>query len=69
MRLGDLPVVGPLLEGHTADPVFDAFIVLGPLLILFIALQGRTRVTTLLASGYLIGFVGYTLVKGIRSRR
>lgn len=48
------------------DRVFDAFILVAPLVVLVIALLGRTGVTTALAAGYLLAFVGYVVSLGVR---
>ncbi|MEM4781533.1 MAG: hypothetical protein QXG03_08250 [Halalkalicoccus sp.] len=47
------------------DPVFDALMLAGPLILVAIALLGRTALTTALAIAYLLAFVGYVLYNGL----
>ncbi|SEP95173.1 hypothetical protein [Natrinema salaciae] len=67
MKIGDIPVVGELLESGAEDRVFDSLLLVGPLLILFIAVVGRSVLTTGLAVTYVVFFVVYVLYRGIRN--
>lgn len=66
MSLDGVPVLGELLAAGPNDRVFDSLLLVGPLLIVAIALVGRTAVTVFLAVGYLVTFVGYTVSKAVR---
>ncbi|QCS42438.1 hypothetical protein [Natrinema versiforme] len=66
MRINELPIVGELLESGAEDRIFDSLLLVGPLLILVIALVGRSVVTTGLAAAYVVFFVAYVLYRGIR---
>lgn len=57
-----------LFKAGPDDRVFDAFILVAPLVIAGIALLGRTTVTTSLAVSYLLVVVGYTVLLGVRHR-
>lgn len=66
MALEDIPVVGPLLTAGADDRLFDAFLLLGPVIIGLIAVFGRSPVTAVLAASYTGGFVGYVAYKSVR---
>lgn len=59
MRLEQIPFVGPLLAAGADDHVFDALLVMGPVVIVAIAILGRTPVSISLAALYIGWFVGY----------
>lgn len=65
MRLRNLPVVAPVFEWGADDRVFDSLLLLGPPLIVLIAVLGRSFATELLAVVYLVAFVGYVLYRGV----
>ncbi|MFB6087437.1 MAG: hypothetical protein ABEJ85_02855 [Haloarculaceae archaeon] len=67
MSIDDLPVIEQVIESGANDRVFDALLLSGPLVILLIALIGRTLLTRAMAAAYLAVFVGYVLYKGVRS--
>jgi len=66
MQLEDIPVIGSLLAAGADDHVFDALLVLGPVIIIAITLLGRTRASITLAVAYTVGFSVYIGYKGIR---
>ncbi|ELY64473.1 hypothetical protein [Natrinema versiforme] len=66
MRVSELPIVGDLLESGAEDRVFDSLLLVGPLLILVIAVAGRSALTTGLAAAYVMFFVAYVLYRGVR---
>ncbi|AAG19634.1 MULTISPECIES: hypothetical protein [Halobacterium] len=66
MRLDAIPVIGPLLAAGADDRVFDALLVLGPVVIVAIRLLGRTPVSLALAVAYTVGFAAYILSEAIR---
>ncbi|ELZ32451.1 hypothetical protein C474_06507 [Halogeometricum pallidum JCM 14848] len=66
MKPEDVPLVREIIRTGADDRVFDLLLVVGPLLVVLVALLGRSVVTTALAGGYLLAFVGYTLFKGLR---
>ena len=65
MRLEQIPVIGPLLAAGADDAVFDALLILGPIVIITITLLGRTLPSVLLAVAYTCGFMGYIGYKGV----
>lgn len=62
----ELPIIGDLLESGAEDRVFDSLLLVGPLLILVIAVAGRSVLTTGLAAAYVVFFVAYVLYRGVR---
>ncbi|AHG01721.1 hypothetical protein HALLA_00085 (plasmid) [Halostagnicola larsenii XH-48] len=64
MRIGDLPNVGDPFEGGAEDQVFDSLLLLGPIIIVLIAIVGRSALTTIITVAYLSSFVGYVLYRG-----
>ena len=62
MNRPDLAIVERILQAGADDRVFDAFLLLGPVLIALIVLLGRTTVA---AVGYLVCFVSYVLYNGV----
>ncbi|GGK76878.1 hypothetical protein [Haloarcula sebkhae] len=65
MRLEQIPVIGPLLEAGADDSVFDALLILGPIVISIITFLGRTLPSVLLAVAYTGGFLSYIAYKGV----
>ncbi|MFA9418140.1 hypothetical protein [Natrinema sp. HArc-T2] len=66
MNLRDFPVVGDLLEAGAEDRVFDVLLLVGPLLILFIAVVGRSVLTSGGAIIYILFFILYIIYRGTR---
>lgn len=66
MKLTHVPLVGSVVDSGADDRVFDALLLSGPLVLILIAIFGRTLVTTGLAGGYLVLFALYLLYKGLR---
>ncbi|MFD1687666.1 hypothetical protein [Halolamina salifodinae] len=66
MKFRELPLVAHVFESGADDRVFDSLLLLGPPLILLIAVLGRSLATELLAVAYLVAFVGYALYRGVR---
>lgn len=65
MNTENVPILGELLSAGPNDRVFDSLLLVGPLLIVVIAIAGRSLPTMLLAIGYLIVFVGYAIFKSV----
>lgn len=65
MNADSIPILGELFAAGPNDRIFDSLLLVGPLLIIVIAAVGRSIVTTLLAVGYLVAFVGYTISKSL----
>ncbi|WP_137285022.1 hypothetical protein [Halorussus salinisoli] len=63
MKTDSVPIVGELFAAGPSDRVFDSLLLAGPLLIVFVALVGRSLLTTLLTVSYLATFIGYTFFK------
>jgi hypothetical protein len=63
MNVRDIPIVGWIRRAGADDPVFDTLLILGPVLVLDIAVTGRSPVTVALATLYLVVFVGTILSK------
>ncbi|GGM51212.1 hypothetical protein [Haloarcula argentinensis] len=66
MQLEEIPVIGSLLAAGADDRVFDAMLVLGPVIIIVITLLGRNLASLALAVAYTVGFSVYIGYKGIR---
>ncbi|ADB60964.1 hypothetical protein Htur_2081 [Haloterrigena turkmenica DSM 5511] len=66
MTLREIPVVGELLESGAEDRVFDTLLLIGPGIILVIALLGRSPLTLGIAIGYLVFFLAYVLYRGVQ---
>lgn len=62
----DLPVIGWLLASGPPGQVFDWLLLLGPVVILIVAVVGRTPVTASIASIYLAAFLSNVLSKAIQ---
>lgn len=67
MNLSDLPVVGRFHEWGADEVVYDLLLLLGPALVLVIAVLGRTPVTVGLTALYIASFVGYALSRAVWS--
>lgn len=67
MNVGDVPLLRVVWNSGADDHVFDGLLLAGPVLLCVLALVGRTPITTAIAAGYLVTFVGYTLYKANRS--
>lgn len=65
MRSTRIPLVNSIVETGADDRVFDVLLLCGPVVVLLIAVLGRTLVTVGLAGGYVALFVGYLLYKGL----
>lgn len=59
MKLSDLPLVSLVQESGPDDPVFDLVVLVGPLVVLLIAILGRSVFTNALAALYIIVVVTY----------
>lgn len=66
MKPSDLPVVSVVFEAGAEDRVFDSLLLVGPLVIVLVAVLGRSLLTTGLAMGYIAVFVTYVLYRGAR---
>ena len=67
MNLSDLPVVGRFHEWGADEVVYDLLLLLGPALVLVIAVLGRTPVTVGFTALYIASFVGYALSRAVWS--
>ena len=64
-----LPLIGSVFRTGADDRVFDTLLILGPALLVVIALLGRQSVTIALAAGYVIVFLAHTVRNWVRTRR
>ena len=69
MTLRD-PILGTVYESGADDRVYDGLLLLGPVVILLIAVlvtvfDERPLIVELLAAGYVAVFVGYVLYRGV----
>jgi len=60
-----VPGVGYVLSAGADDRVFDTLLLLGPPVVVLIALLHRSTVTEVIAGGYIAAFVLYTLYRGV----
>lgn len=65
MKPGNLPVISYVFDAGPDDRIFDALLLLGPLVIVLIVLLDRSLLTEALAVSYIGAFVGYVLYQGI----
>ncbi|ELY86060.1 hypothetical protein [Natrinema altunense] len=65
MKLSDLPIVEEVFESGANDRVFDSLLLIGPVLIVGIAIVGRSLLTTGIAIAYVLFFVAYVVYRGI----
>lgn len=68
MKFGDLPVIELVFESGAKDRVFDGLLLVGPLVIVAIAVFGRSVVTAGIAVAYLAAFVLHVLQNWLVSR-
>ncbi|MFB6200808.1 MAG: hypothetical protein ABEI98_02245 [Halorhabdus sp.] len=66
MKLGDLPLISYVFEAGADDRVFDALLLLGPIVIGLVVVLNHSIVTEALAVAYIGVFVTYVLYRGIR---
>lgn len=69
MKLSELPVLKQVFNSGAQDRVFDGLLLLGPPVVLLVAVAGRSIVTVGIASGYILSFVLYVLFKTVIRRR
>ncbi|AFO56356.1 MULTISPECIES: hypothetical protein [Natrinema] len=65
MKLSELPIVEEVFESGANDRVFDSLLLIGPVLIVGIAIVGRSLLTTGIAIAYVLFFVAYVVYLGI----
>lgn len=68
MKPENLPYIGAVFRFGANDRVLDSILLLGPVVVLAMAVFGRNLVTGALAALYVLSFVGYVLYKGTRGR-
>lgn len=61
MNLGRIPLVGWILASGPDDRVFDALLLIGPVIIALIALLGRSLVVEAIVVVFLVAIVGHVL--------
>lgn len=66
MRISRLPFVEQVVESGADDRVFDGLLLAGPLVVLLIAVVGRSIFTQLLAAGYITVFLAHVLLNAAR---
>ena len=64
MRIRDVPIVRAVIEAGPNDRFFDALLLCGPVVVAFLAVVGRSALTTGVVVLYLLTFVGYVLYRG-----
>ncbi|RZH66644.1 hypothetical protein [Natrinema altunense] len=65
MKLSDLPIVEEVFESGANDRVFDSLLLIGPVLIVGIAIAGRSWLTIGIAIAYVLFFVAYVVYRGL----
>lgn len=68
MNVRDLPVVELVFESGAKDRVFDGLLLVGPLVIVTIAVLGRSAITAGIAAAYLGAFVVHVLQNALVGR-
>jgi hypothetical protein len=66
MKPTEFPIVAQVIESGAQDRVFDALLLVGPLVILLIAAVGRSALSIAVAVVYLLAFVGHVLTNGLK---
>lgn len=66
MKPTRIPLVKDVFESGADDRLFDTLLLTGPFLIIFVAVLGRSTVTTALVVAYLLVFVTYIPYKWAR---
>lgn len=61
-----LPLLDLIVRAGPEDRFFDSLLLVGPVLIVLIALLGRNPVTLSLAAGYIGAFATYTVFNSLR---
>ncbi|MFB6293482.1 MAG: hypothetical protein ABEH60_04395 [Halonotius sp.] len=61
------PLLSSVRNAGTDDPVFQGLILAGPVVVVLIALLGRSPVSAVLAGGYLAVLVGNTVRNVVRN--
>lgn len=64
MRPGDVPLVSQVFEWGAEDRVFDALLLVGPLVVVIVVVLGRSALTRAIALVYIATFVAYALYRG-----
>lgn len=67
MRPRDLPVLDVLLDVGADDRLFDLLLLCGPVVVVLVALVGRTPGSSALALAYVTAFVGNVLYNSFLS--
>lgn len=62
----DLPLVEVVLEAGAKDGVYDALLLIAPVVIAIVITAGRSAVTVGIVVAYLVVFVSYVIYNGIR---
>lgn len=65
MTPDSLPLIAWLSEASPGDPIFDSLMILGPILLLVVAIVGRTTATNFLVGIYVASFFVYVIYNGI----
>lgn len=66
MNLRRVPGFGEVMDAGADNRVFDALLVVGPWVIVLLAVAGRSVVTEAIALGYLVLLIGNTLYRAAR---
>ena len=66
MTIERLPLVRQVVTSGAEDPVFDGLLLAGPLVVLLLALLGRSPFTQALALGYVVAFGAHVLSNALR---
>lgn len=68
MRLSDVPVLSHVFESGPRDRIFDSLLLAGPLVVVLLAVLGRSPLTHAVAASYIVTLVGYVLYRAVRNR-
>lgn len=67
MRPDRLPVIRTVIDAGPEDRIFDGLLIVGPLVILLLAVLGRSTLTMGIGAVYVAAFVVYVLYLGLRT--
>lgn len=65
MKPRDVPLVDQIVESGADDHVYDTFMLMGPLVLVIVAVVGRTLLTEVVVGAHLLAFTTYVVYNAI----